>query len=78
MHFIASAYITYWTYGVSYDAIGESNQSSLMFSVSLTTIAGLSKEYSDKKIGTTGFSWYDMAYNGAGIIAGLILINNLR
>jgi len=78
MHFLASTYVTYWTYGVSYDAMNQSNKNSLMFAVSLTTLAGFGKEYSDKKIGTTGFNWYDMAYNGAGILTGLILINNLR
>lgn len=78
MHFLTSAYLTYWNYGLSRDIMGQSVNSSLLFSISLTTFLGLSKEYSDKKLGSTGWSWYDLAYNGTGILFGIYLTQNLR
>ncbi len=78
MHFLTSAYLTYWSYGISHDILGETENRSLVLSVSLTTFLGAGKELSDKHIKKTRWSWYDMAYNGAGIVFGVILIKNLR
>lgn len=78
MHFLTSAYLTYWNYGIFHDILDESEDRSMFFSISLTTFLGTSKELSDKYIKRTRFSWYDMAYNGAGIVFGVFLIKNLR
>ena len=78
MHFGGSAFITYWNYGVSKDIIGNSKKESLIISISLTTLLGVSKETSDKYLKKTFWSWKDIAYDLAGITVGLILINNMR
>lgn len=78
MHFLTSAFLTYWSYGIFDDVLNEPESRSLGYSISLTAFLGISKELSDKYIKETRFSWYDMAWNGAGIVLGIILINNLR
>jgi len=78
LHFTGSAFLTYWNYGVSNDIMGNSHKNSKYYAVSISLALGATKEYSDKKLKTTGFSWYDLAYDTAGVIAGLVLINNLR
>ena len=78
MHFLTSAYLTYWNYGWSHDVMEQSENSSLFFSISLTSFLGFGKEFSDQHIKKTGWSWQDMAYNGAGIVFGLVLVKNLR
>ncbi len=77
-HFAASTFLTCWNFGVSYDYGQQNRKDSLIFSVSLTTILGMGKEFSDKNILKTEWSWHDIVYNLAGIGAGLILINNMR
>ena len=78
MHFTGSAFLTYWNYGMSEDILENSSEGSIYFAVSFTLALGTAKEYSDKKLKSTGFSWHDIAYDAAGVIAGLVLINNLR
>ncbi len=78
MHFLASAYLTYWNYGFSRDILNETEDKSLVVSISLTSFLGFSKELSDKHIKRTRFSWHDMAYNGAGILFGIFLIKNIQ
>ncbi|MDP8268777.1 MAG: hypothetical protein P9L97_08625 [Candidatus Tenebribacter davisii] len=78
LHFTGSAFLTYWNYGISRDIMGNTSNNSVYFAVSFTLALGTAKEISDKKLKDTGFSWHDLAYDTAGIIAGLVLINNLR
>ncbi len=78
LHFTGSAFLTYWNYGMSNDILGYPSEKSAYFAVSFTLALGVAKECSDKKLKDTGFSWHDMVYNAAGVIAGLVLINNLR
>ncbi|MBT4575205.1 MAG: hypothetical protein HOB92_01935 [Candidatus Cloacimonetes bacterium] len=78
LHFTGSAFLTYWNYGLSEDILGQSSKKSTYFAASFTLALGTAKEYSDKKLKSTGFSWHDLAYDTAGIVAGLVLINNLR
>jgi uncharacterized protein YfiM (DUF2279 family) len=78
MHFLTSAYLTYWNYGLYHDVMDNSQESSLIVSVSVTAFLGTGKELSDKHLKKTRFSWHDMAYNGAGIIFGVYLIKNMR
>ena len=78
MHATASAFITCWNYGVSRDILENSHKNSVYFSISLTTLFGAGKEFSDKKIKKTKWSWQDFTYDLVGISCGLILINNLR
>ena len=78
MHFLTSAYLTYWNYGLSRDIIQRSDDSSIVFAVSLTTLLGTGKECSDKFIKRTKFSWHDMAYNTAGVLFGVYIIKNVR
>ena len=78
LHFTGSAFLTYWNCGMSEDIIDQSPQTSRYFAVSFTLALGTAKEYSDKRLKDTGFSWHDLAYDAAGIVVGLVLINNLR
>jgi len=78
MHVTASAFVTCWNYGVSCDILGNSHRNSVYFSISLTTLFGAGKEFSDKKHKRTKWSWQDFTYDLVGISCGLILINNLR
>lgn len=78
LHFSGSAFLTYWNYGMCKDILGKSHKNSTYFAISLTLALGTTKEYSDKKLKDTGFSWPDLAYDTAGVVVGLILINNLR
>ncbi|RLC54157.1 MAG: hypothetical protein DRH79_01490 [Candidatus Cloacimonadota bacterium] len=77
-HFTYSAALTYWNYGVAKDILDNSKQNSLIISVNFTALMGMTKEYSDKTLGETYWSWHDLAYDFAGIACGIILINNLR
>ncbi len=78
LHFTGSAFLTYWNYGMNRDILKQTHDKSVYFAVSFTLALGSVKEYSDKKLKDTGFSWHDLAYNTAGVIAGIVLINNLR
>jgi len=78
LHFAGSAFLTYWNYGMSEDIMENSSEESIYFAVSFTLALGTAKEYSDKKLKKTGFSWRDIAYDTAGVIVGIVLINNLR
>ena len=78
MHFSESAMLTYWNYGVSKDYMQNSNLNSKFFAVSVTFSLGFGKECSDKYLKKTFFNKYDLFYDTLGIVAGLILINNLR
>jgi putative lipoprotein len=77
-HFTYSAALTYWNYGVAKDFFENSRQNSLIISVNFTALMGLVKEYSDKNISNSYWSWHDIAYDFAGIACGIVLINNLR
>jgi len=78
LHFTGSAFLTYWNYGINKDILEHSHKKSVYFAVSFTLALGTTKEYSDKKLKKTGFSWHDLAYDTAGILVGIVLINNLR
>jgi len=78
MHFTGSAFLTYWNYGVSSDILEYSTDKSVYLAVSFSLALGTAKEYSDKKLKKTGFSWQDMVYDAAGVLVGVVLINNLR
>jgi len=78
LHFTGSAILTYWNYGISKDILEQSPAKSTYFAASFTLALGTAKEYSDNKLKDTGFSWHDLAYDAAGIVVGLVLINNLR
>ena len=78
LHFTGSAFLTYWNYGLNKDILGYSSEKSVYLAVSFTLVLGTAKEYSDKTHKGTGFSWHDLAYDAAGMIVGIVLINNLR
>ncbi len=78
MHFSYSALLTYYIYNFSQDIFNNSHQKSINLSISLTSTLGLSKEFSDKYIKKTKFSWYDLGYDFAGICLGLVVLNNSR
>ncbi|HPR18253.1 MAG TPA: hypothetical protein PLD62_08400 [Candidatus Cloacimonadota bacterium] len=77
-HFTASAFLTYWNYGMSKDFGQQNARNSLIFSVNLTAFMGAGKEFSDKYILKSEWDWHDIAYDLAGICAGMILINNME
>jgi putative lipoprotein len=74
-HFAASTFFTCWSYGLSRDFMESGKHSSYVFSVGFTAFLGCCKEFSDKNILKTKWSWHDIAYDVAGIAAGLILIS---
>lgn len=78
LHLGGSAIVTYWNYGISKDIYGSSHKKSLYFSVSFTSVLGLGKEFSDKELKQSKWSWRDIVYDAAGISLGLIMINNMR
>ena len=77
-HFTTSAFLTYWNFGMSRDILQVNKNNSLIFSVNITALMGISKEISDKYIVKSEWSWHDIAYDTAGILAGLIIINNVK
>ncbi len=74
MHFLGSAYLLYWNYHLNNQSFNYSHQQNIIMSVSLTSLIGIGKEFSDKYLKKTRFCWYDMAYNIAGITLGVIII----
>ncbi len=78
MHFAGSTYLTYWNYSFSRDMMNFSHDDAMLYSIGFTLALGSGKELSDKYLKTTGWSWKDMLYNCAGIITGMIIINNTR
>ena len=77
-HYSIGAFLTYWSFGINKDILHNNQNNSLIISVSFTTLMGFGKEYSDKKIVKSDWSWHDIVYDFAGICTGLVLINNLR
>jgi uncharacterized protein YfiM (DUF2279 family) len=77
-HFTTSAFLTYWTFGVSDKILEQSKRNSLIFSISFTSLMGIAKECSDKHIIKTSWSWRDITYDVIGIFAGIVLINNMK
>ena len=76
MHFTSSAFITCWNYGFSKDILSFSERKSMIISINFTGILGFGKEFSDKYIKKTKFSWKDITYDLAGIALGTVIINN--
>ena len=77
-HFTGSAFLTCWNYGLNKDFFELSHEDSIYLSVSVNLTLGFCKEYSDKHLKKTKFSWQDVVYDTAGIAAGLLLINTIR
>jgi putative lipoprotein len=77
-HFVGSAFITYWNFGVCNDWMKIDKDQSILFSLSFTLFLGAGKEWSDQKLSSSGWSWQDLVYDALGVSAGLVLINNLR
>jgi len=74
-HFLHSATITSTTYLISKN-IGKFNkEKSIYISISLGSIAGISKEISDKQKKDGSFSVKDLIYDIAGIAAGILLVS---
>jgi uncharacterized protein YfiM (DUF2279 family) len=78
LHFSGSAFLTYWNYEFSSEIYNYSQRESLVYSVNLTFLLGVSKESSDKFIKKTKFSWQDLAANALGIASSAIIIHNTR
>lgn len=78
LHFAFSAFITYASYHFNREVLSNSHPKSINLSICLTSSLGLTKEFSDKINKDTGFSWYDLSYDLAGIGLGLVMINNMR
>ncbi len=78
MHFSQSTLLTYWNYGLYHNYFSVDKKRSKIMAVSVTFSLGIGKECSDKYIKKTFFSKYDLFYDVAGTLFGLVLINNLR
>jgi uncharacterized protein YfiM (DUF2279 family) len=78
LHFSFSAIFTYAGYHLSREVWQNSHTESINIAICLTSSLGLTKEFTDNICKDTGFSWYDLSYDLAGISLGLIMINNLR
>lgn len=77
-HFTASTFLTYWSFGVSNDFLQQNKLNSVILSANFSALLGVAKESSDKYLLRSDWSWQDIAYDIAGILAGLVLVNNLR
>lgn len=78
MHFSGSAFLTVWNYGLYHKCLSNKKDQSLVLSVSITSFMGLGKECTDLHWKKSGWSWYDLVYDFAGIGFGCILINNFE
>jgi uncharacterized protein YfiM (DUF2279 family) len=73
-HLTYSAFITYWSYGMSKDILKKDNRNSTYLSITIPLSLGFMKEYSDKNFKKTGWSWKDLSFDILGIVAGSIII----
>jgi len=78
MHFAYSALLTYYSFNFSHDILQKSPSESRNLSICLTSSLGLTKEFYDKYIKNTKFSWYDLGYDLSGVCLGLVVLNNSR
>ena len=77
-HLSYSAFLTYWSYGMSKDILNKDDVNSTFISISIPLGLGFMKEYSDKKFKKTGWSWKDLSYDVLGIVAGSMIIKRLK
>lgn len=73
-HLTYSAFLSYWSYGISKNILRENNKKSGYISLTIPLSLGVMKEYSDKKIKKTGWSWQDLTYDVLGVFIGTMII----
>lgn len=74
-HLVGSMIGTVLIYKISNVHLDIESSESKIISTGIMLSFGVGKEIWDKKRKSTGFSWADLLANGAGIILGLILVN---
>lgn len=74
-HFLHSAAISSSTYLISTNIGSIDKKNSLYISISIGTLAGITKEIHDKHKRDETFSVKDLIYDIAGVIAGILLVS---
>ncbi len=72
-HFSYSLGITGLSYHVYHCQFNNPNPEARYFSISLTAVAGISKEFYDKFYKKSSFSYKDLVWNAVGITVGSLL-----
>ena len=72
LHFSASAAISGFTYYVSLRHLDASEKRGKVYSISLTALLGITKEFYDKKK-NGHFSWKDLFWDGVGLGVGYLV-----
>lgn len=75
-HFFVSAFIQSLAYG-SARAVGASHDGAVVSATAVTVGAGLGREIYDGRV-KRAFSYKDLVWDGAGLAAGMALVNNAR
>jgi uncharacterized protein YfiM (DUF2279 family) len=74
-HFIGSTISTIFLAKFAHQNTKSSKQKSKRISISLTLSLGILKEVRDKYRPNNHFSWIDLLADGAGILMGVVLLN---
>ena len=78
MHLSASTVFTYWSYGISKNVLEQNSDHSAIMAASFSIKVGLFKEFNDRYIEKSNWSWPDLVYDVAGICLTFVLINNVE
>ncbi len=73
LHFFCSAAITGLAFHSTHCQLGYSKEESRVFSISLSSLTGIGKEFLDSKKKTSSASWRDLVADGMGILAGVLI-----
>ena len=75
-HFFSSMFLTYYSYGISSDVFRKEEIGSRSIGAGFTLSLGLLKEAYDSNKPKNRWDWRDLTWDVAGIVCGLIMINN--
>jgi len=73
LHFFCSAAITGLAFHSTYNQLGYEKEDARIFSISLSGLTGIGKEFLDSKKKTSSSSWRDLVADGMGILAGVLI-----
>ena len=75
LHFFCSAAIVGLTFHSSYCQLGypKNKKEARIFSISLSGLTGIGKEFLDSKKKTSSASWRDLVADGLGILTGALI-----
>jgi len=73
LHFFCSASIVGLSFHSAYCQLGYDKDASRIFSISLSGLTGIGKEFLDSKKKKSSASWRDLVADGLGIITGALI-----